>query len=181
MWLVSRRGDAVSYRLGGRKRLSWWALPIIVLAILGSLAFQALFLDHEPPIGWAALPLGMVAVTLVFAVFVWLGRLFSGQHVAVREDGLLVAVPFGRVVPFSDIQSVTRAGYLEPIGEYGLSTLLHRKLIPIWDKAPNVDIRFRRPIRLNLYPFRWFTLLQLTVDEPDRFVAQLTDAMAHRR
>jgi len=38
----------------------------------------------------------------------------------------------------------------------------------------NVDIRFKEPVRLNLYPFRWFTLIQLAVDRPDKFVGELS-------
>ena len=149
--------------------------------LLGGLAFQVLFLGYEPPKGWAAVPIAAVVVALLWVPVVWIDRINSRQHVAVLHDGLLVAVPLTRVIPFEAIASATRVNYSEPIGEWGWWTLIQRKLIPVWNEPPNVDIRFRRPIRLNLYPLRWFTLLQLTVDEPDRFVADMTEAMARRR
>ena len=150
-------------------------------ALLGVLAFRALFFGYDPPQGWAAVPVAAVVIALLWVPLVWIGRIHSRQHVAVRDDGLLVAVPLMRVIPFEAIESARLVSYSQPIGEQGWWTLIQRKLIPVWNEPPNVDIRFRRPIRLNLYPLRWFTLLQLTVDEPDRLVADLTEAMARRR
>jgi hypothetical protein len=46
-------------------------------------------------------------------------------------------------------------------------------LIPAWDEPPNVEVRFSRPVRLNLYPFDWFGLVQLTVDRPDEFLSSM--------
>jgi len=180
---MSRNRDGLTYPLGTRKRSapSWWIVLLLPAALLGVLAFRALFFGYDPPQGWAAVPVAAVVIALLWVPLVWIGRIHSRQHVAVRDDGLLVAVPLMRVIPFEAIESARLVSYSQPIGEQGWWTLIQRKLIPVWNEPPNVDIRFRRPIRLNLYPLRWFTLLQLTVDEPDRLVADLTEAMARRR
>ena len=40
-----------------------------------------------------------------------------------------------------------------------------------------MEIRFRRGVRLNLYPFRWCKLLILTVDKPDEFVESVSEKL----
>jgi len=167
-------GESETYTLGSRKSLPWWAFPVFLLLLFIPFFFRVAFLDYEPPSGWAAaVAAAFVASALLFGIF-WLGQIHGRQHVIIRPDGLLVAVPFRCLIPFEAIESVTCVDYSKPLWEYGFSTFLRRKLIPIWELPPNVDIRFKEPVRLNLYPFRWFTLIQLAVDRPDEFVKELS-------
>ena len=166
-------GESETYTLGSRKSLPWWAFPVFLLLLFTPFFFLVAFLGYEPPSGWAAaVAAAFVSSALFFGVF-WLGQINGRQHVIIRLDGLLVAVPLRRLIPFEAIESVTCVNYSKPLGEYGFSTFLRRKLIPIWELPPNVDIRFKEPVRLNLYPFKWFRILLLTIEQPDRFVEEL--------
>lgn len=57
----------------------------------------------------------------------------------------------------------------------GFSNVINRRFMPARDEPPNVEIELRRPARLNLYPFRWFRQLVLTLDRPAVYLASLPD------
>jgi hypothetical protein len=141
-----------------------WALLLVSVALHGD----------EPPVGWGqAIALTPVVVLPLLFIF-WLERLLSDQHVIVKPDGVLVAVPFRRLIRFDDIAYVRCLSLTEPTSKYWLMTLLGHKLVPAWDEPPNVELSFHKAIRLNLYPFRWCRQLQLTVDRPTEFVEALS-------
>ncbi len=171
---MGREKESLSYPVVRRGQLP----PLIILALLAGLLtpllFQVLFLGYDPPRGWTGALLAGAVVSILFGFLFWLGRISSRQHVTIRLDGLLAVVPLRRRILFNEIESVTRAYYSKPTWEYGWSTFLRRKLIPAWDEPPNVEIRFKEPVRLNLYPFKWFRMLVLTIDQPDKFVEELS-------
>lgn len=130
-------------------------------------------LEGKEPAAWAAALISAAVVGLPLLCVVWIGRITSSQYVVVRPNGLLVAVPFLRLIPFEDISYVRCLSLSKPAREYWGTTFRTRRLAPDWVEAPNIEINFRTPVKLNLYPFRWFRQLVLTVDRPNEFVAAL--------
>ncbi len=171
--MVEKRKD-ISYALVDRKGPPWWAMVALLLMLFMPVAFRVALLGYEPPKGWNDALIAMVVMTAIFLFLFWLGYVSSAQRVEIRGDGLLVVVPLRRVIPFAVIQSVRRVTHSTPVGQFGWSTFLHRKLIPAWEKPPNVEIRFKEPVRLNLYPFKWFRMLLLTIEQPDKFMEELS-------
>lgn len=161
------------FALTRRPVLPWWLPFAIVASLLTNVALRDVLGGESPPHGWGGAALFTPVILAFFFFLWWLSNLLTRQHVLVRPDGLLLAVPFRRVIPFHDIEIVKSLTFSRPSGEYWLSTFVKRKLIPAWDEPPNVEVRFSRPVRLNLYPFDWFGLVQLTVDRPDEFLSSM--------
>ncbi len=171
---MGREKESLSYPVVRRGQIPLLIILALLAGLLIPFLFRVLFLGYDPPRGWTGALLAGVVVSILLGFLFWLGRISSRQHVTIRSDGLLVAVPLQRLILFTEIESVTRAHYSKPTWEYGWSTFLRRKLIPAREEPPNVDIRFKEPVRLNLYPFRWFRMLLLTIDRPDKFVEELS-------
>lgn len=166
------------FALTCRPMLPWWLPFAIVAVLLTNVALRDVIHGEAPPNGWFDAALSTPVILAVFFFLWWLGNVLGQQHAVVRADGVLLAVPFRRVIPFRDIQIVRPLTFSRPIGQYWLSTFVKRKLIPAWDEPPNIEILFSRPIRLNLYPPNWFTNLQLTVDRPDEFLSRMRHSVS---
>ena len=151
----------------------WWLLFAWLAWLWASVLLAAIIRDYEPPAGWPGAIAATPLIAALFGFVFWVGRIHSDQHIVVRADGLLFAIPFRRLIPFEKIEHINQVRFSEPLGEFCLSTFVNRKLVPARDEVPNVEIYFREPIRLNLYPFKWFRLLQLTIDMPSKFLDAL--------
>lgn len=161
----------------GARKPSWWIFFVLVGALWAMLLLAGLIRGYEPPVGWGTAAAGMPVVLLLWGFLFWMARKTADQHIVVQPTGLLVVIPFRRLIPYDDINEVRRVSIPEPSGELGMYTLLQRKLVPDWNRAPNIEIFFREPVRLNWYPFRWFRLLQLTLDRPGEFLRALPDTV----
>lgn len=159
----------------GARKPGWWIFLALVGALWAMLLLAGLIRGYEPPVGWGTAVASMPVVLLPWALLFWMARKTSDQHIVVQPTGLLVVIPFRSLIPYDDIDEVRRVSIPGPSGELGLYTLVQRKLVPDWNRAPNIEIHFRQPVRLNWYPFRWFRLLQLTLDRPAAFLRALPD------
>jgi hypothetical protein len=155
----------------------WWLLFAWLAWLWVSVLLAAIVRGYEPPAGWVGAIAGTLVVALLFGFVFWLTRMISDQYLIVRPDGLLFAIPFRKLIPFADIERVTRADALEPPSEdrliQGLSNFFNRRLVSTRDHPPNIEIDLRRAVRLNLYPFRWFRQLVLALDTPPAFLSAL--------
>ena len=175
---MARQNGGDRYPVVHRGSIPVWVFIAFVGALLVVVLFRWAVLGQDPPSEWTdVFVVAPMLILLALGLF-WIARIHSLQYVTVRPQGLLAAIPLKRIIPFSAIESVVRVDHSRPLGEYGWSTFLSRRLIPAWHQAPNVEVRFKRPVRLNAYPFPWFTLLLLTVDRPDTFVEELSQRLS---
>src|SRR5438105_15804616 len=90
--------DADRYWIRHESRWPWWsALVFLVLIWAWPLASLAVGRYH-PPSGWNA---AIVATPLIllFAMFmVWMANTLGTQYVLVRPEGIIIAVPFERLI-----------------------------------------------------------------------------------
>jgi hypothetical protein len=179
--MTQQRILLVKHRVDGWEWIWLLAMPALVVTFL--FLFATGLADRKA--GWTETLVAFTVIGVGYPAFGWfLLRHVMSQYVAIQPDGLVIRGIFSRrTVPFAKIADVRKPDWsiTEWSNEGNLGTFLKRKFEPVWERQPNVEVTFRQPVRLNSFPFPWYKLLSLTLEQPEPFIRDLSDKLKGAR
>ena len=177
IWLFRRpRPSAITFAYAGDS-----VLGIFLIAAAFSAPIEVLLVEALIPWGWLRLGLGLLEIyTIVWLLGYWASLAVLPHRLDVTRLMLHYGLLLDAAIPYTNIATIIRERRTAPTEREGYSSVAERQeLALVIGGATNVTLTLQAPQTFSglLRQTPPVTTILLKVDEPDRFVAAITQRL----